>query len=855
MRFSRLVTAVLVLMPTLAWALDGVEPNAPIKCEGGEVFYPRGDGWAFLPQATGTAEDCRGALEPDADSTPAQNNKERLAKETDTKLDKFGHCLWVKLEKDVSGDAIKCSGANCDAVAPEAARQTVMASLRKWTGFVLGNATKGDNGVWYCPSTAGGTADTSSMLKSTIDYNRANAASPALGLTQPSFQFFRGDDVEPTVTVGANKLVNKGDKQKCYAPCLAGKACADAHPTRTDLFVCDSQGNTDSTKRVFLFEEVRNVVLWVKGRSSASSASWADLSYDPASLAVTETVFWPDSGVSITSDMMINNDNIKWTWNDFTVTPKKNYGCNPVDDPTCFNLETVVTHEAGHFIGLGHVECTGAVMFPEAAPQAKVFDLSIHERAGVCALYRPIASDPAIDPTKRYPTNGAPSRENEGCFTDAQCTTGKCLFPSTSFYRTPAELAAAPPSSRFAHRGVCVKPPGCANNDDQCEKALGRVCQAVTDNGDVSFCLPGSSFRPRPGQQIAQDICGGCSSAIDCQGVCVELGALVQRGSLSASEIPKEAPASICSTKCYPASGCAPNFTCLQYGDDKAACIPSNLTQCIDEARNIRRALNEACDQEHPCGPGLSCYGFASGAQVCLESCDYQTQCKTGGFRCALLTDDAGAITAQGVCFKQDMKEGDACVQPSSTTCGLACTTQQVPGTSIRVEVCGASRELACFGNASKNYLDAKCYALCSQQNACKGVGQKCDPIPNTQVGVCTPVAAGRCLKQTGEECSDNLECDANRCADFGTFKSCTGICDLGTRTGCPKETVCIDDGAGVGVCKPEDKPLQSVCGNLEGQACGACSSSNVTFFDVGLWALLGAWVFRKRVFPVLDQR
>lgn len=55
--------------------------------------------------------------------------------------------------------------------------------------------------------------------------------------------------------------------------------------------------------------------------------------------------------------------------------------------PVAFDLESVVTHEIGHILGLAHSPVKEAVMYPSLKPREKKLDLQVDDIEGVQALY------------------------------------------------------------------------------------------------------------------------------------------------------------------------------------------------------------------------------------------------------------------------------------------------------------------------------------------------------------------------------------------------------------------------------------------------------------------------------------
>ncbi|MBK8938678.1 MAG: matrixin family metalloprotease [Polyangiaceae bacterium] len=105
--------------------------------------------------------------------------------------------------------------------------------------------------------------------------------------------------------------------------------------------------------------------------------------------AITTTTFDPETGDLLSADIELNARDHDFTVNDADVQA---------------DLLSVLTHEAGHFLGLGHSGDTEATMFAfydEGTTELR--SLSPDDAAAICAVYPPSASiDDTCNPLPRH---------------------------------------------------------------------------------------------------------------------------------------------------------------------------------------------------------------------------------------------------------------------------------------------------------------------------------------------------------------------------------------------------------------------------------------------------------------------
>jgi hypothetical protein len=96
---------------------------------------------------------------------------------------------------------------------------------------------------------------------------------------------------------------------------------------------------------------------------------------DPAStLALTTVTYGVDSAVMLNAEIEVNSHDHKLS----TAVPTP---------PGSFDLQTILTHEAGHFLGLAHATKDSAVMYAYYSDGAR--ELTPDDIEGICTAYPP----------------------------------------------------------------------------------------------------------------------------------------------------------------------------------------------------------------------------------------------------------------------------------------------------------------------------------------------------------------------------------------------------------------------------------------------------------------------------------
>ncbi len=110
---------------------------------------------------------------------------------------------------------------------------------------------------------------------------------------------------------------------------------------------------------------------------------WGDNAiHRPGAIAITIATFDSFTGEIYDADIELN------TYDDASNRDGFHFStAATVSDPGAADLQTILTHEFGHFMGLSHSDNDRAVMWPEAGLGEIRRDLTADDAAGMCAIY------------------------------------------------------------------------------------------------------------------------------------------------------------------------------------------------------------------------------------------------------------------------------------------------------------------------------------------------------------------------------------------------------------------------------------------------------------------------------------
>lgn len=439
------------------------------------------------------------------------------------------------------------------------------------------------------------------------------------------------------------------------------------------------------------------------------SAIWVTSKSDPlyqfalgGGIAAAASIPLNYAGTLYQCDIYLNA--VDFVWSAQATTP-----ANQLD------LQTFITHEIGHCIGLGHSEEPKDVMYPGATFGAQARALSQRDIDKVCAIApqtgavgSPCTTDPDCGSTAlkcvapSLPDGGTAAKLcSKGC---TPTVPGACPDP---FVCKPSMLISGSSGACLPTRGDFVTQVGAPCTDpNQCGSAVGECQQEST--------LP-SGLGPYFKAGYCTQNCGAGSSACPAGSACLDFGG----------------GTNVCFKTCRLGTGdCREGYSCQRLTDAVNVCSPScksnadcaggnGTFQCrtcdgtCQPTQNPSATIGDGCQASSECGagqfcllfevnnqlvgqcsdscatsqclcpPGSACHLLGNGERYCLKDCAGGGQCPFG-FQCGLLPSGKACIPAcldNFDCPVGATCQSGQCTAPDDGSMCALCTSTNDAGT------------------------------------------------------------------------------------------------------------------------------------------------------------------------------
>jgi len=448
------------------------------------------------------------------------------------------------------------------------------------------------------------------------------------------------------------------------------------------------------------------------------------------------------------------------------------------------DLQSIATHEFGHWLGLDHTTAARATMLAYYSNGIAERSLEQDDIDGVCSL---------------YPVTCGGCTDDGQCGVGEVCTAGNCAPAGCSTTNDCAMGA-------VCWKGACT--PGC-RTDAECSD--GQVCRGAECVRDPTTC----------------PICEPCRSSADCGGsdyFCVDTGS-----------------GGACTKDCTTNADCDGDSSCWRLSDGRGntfnLCLgpdqsgdfcPSNYT--CDATRGCKQ-LWTRCANDGVCGFGSCMATGGSAGNRCTCDCAVDADC---GDEAVCVPGSAGGDnycmpkSAVDACTLLQCGEGQVCVEGAcvDACAGVACGAGETCVSGACVSPCGT----------------------CPAGTTCDPESEACVPADRCAGVTCSPgqvCADGTCVNAPACEagCPAGQRCEAGACVPL-EGEACGGAtCGTGERC---EQGHCVPSDPCAGVTCPSGSTCQNgSCtggGKGSGKKGGGCSTGGGAPAVLGLAAaaLLG---------------
>ena len=315
------------------------------------------------------------------------------------------------------------------------------------------------------------------------------------------------------------------------------------------------------------------------------------------------------------------------------------------------DAQSIITHEVGHQLGLGHTNVNGATMYPSYGGGEGPRTLSQDDIEGVCTL---------------YPTgSSAQCTQSTECPSGQECVSGSCVIIAESDGQIGDDCSVAP----CAEELVCVQS---QDNSAFCTRICsdgvcpgGWACTTVNSSqGEVNLCLPDQGGT---GEQTFGE---SCESGPDCaSGLCVASG-----------------DSAFCSQSCARDVDCPNQAVCQRLSNGGGACVPDESQQsgtpfgtpcegpsdcdnglCLDDDVEIYCTIN--CEVDRDCPENAACLE-AGDVNICAKT-THDEEMSGGEEQAVDAGEQAGEEGPTQLGYGEPCQSGDECVEPICLSDGI----------------------------------------------------------------------------------------------------------------------------------------------------------------------------------------